>query len=197
MGVNGSDWQIAYLGWSGFHLQRPAGPHIFIDPPKATIFPGNSAVIVFITHGHPEHLGGVMDLVAGDLETGNNSGHGVTIIASKTVCNYLEDRYRPDNVNFIAVSPGQQQALTAGIGFEVFQWRHMPLLPPGLWPAVRHILSMIRKFRAAARIIKMSLNGPKGPGRMLGYRVQLSSDVTIVIYGEGLHRRCSVDDVAP
>lgn len=186
-----SNWEILYLGWSGFHIFRHEGPHFFIDPPKATVFPDTATTIIFITHGHPEHLGGTLDLLAE-----YDVGRAVTIIASKVVCRFLAGRGRSASVNFIEVGPGQKRSLAPDMGFEVFQWRHMPLLPPGFAAASRHIVNIVRKFRGAWQIIRMSLQGPRGPGQMLGYLLRLPEEVTVIIYGEGLHRRCSLKEVA-
>ena len=99
-------------------------------------------------------------------------------------------------MDFIKVEPGQKQDLAPGSSFEVFQWKHMPLLPPGLGAAARHIFHILRHFRAAWRIIRMSLNGPRGPGEMLGYLLRLPEGTNIIIYGEGLHRHSRIEDVA-
>ena len=184
------------MGWSGFHIYRPEihGPeslHIYIDPPKGTFFGNEGAITIFITHGHPEHLGGTVDHIR-EIATEQIS----TVIASETVCQYLSGECQRDKVRFINVKPGQEQTLVADIGFEVFQWQHMPLLPSGFRAAVRHAFSILRRFRVAWRIIKMSIHGPKGPGEMLGYLLRLPEGVNIIIYGEGLHRHSRVEDVA-
>ncbi len=188
---NSSSWNISYLGWSGFDIFRSdQGPHIFIDPPKGTVFPVEAALIIFITHGHPEHLGGTLDLLAK-----GGGGQDITLIGSKTVCQYLTGHCRADRVSFREIDPGQKYSLDKETGFEVFPWQHMPLLPPGIRPAIRHILAILKNFPLAWRIIRMSLGGPRGPGPMLGYLLHLPGDSRIMVYGEGLHRRCQPGDV--
>lgn len=185
-----SDWTVAYLGWSGFHIRNSKNCHVFIDPPKRTSFPKDTAITIFITHGHPEHLGGTIDCIRqGGAEL------PITVIASETVCRYLSGECRRGAVDLIDVRPGQKQVLLSDIGFEVFQWQHMPLLPPGLGAAARHIFHILRRFPMAWRIIWMSMRGPKGPGEMLGYLLHLPDGKSIIIYGEGLHRHSRAEDV--
>ena len=184
-------WHINYLGWSGFHIHRVGDQHQFIDPPKGTCFPIQKPICIFITHGHPEHLGGTLDFLR-DARV----SQPVTVVASQTVCSYLQAQTRQEKVTFSIATPGQFHRQAQSVGFEVFQWQHMPLLPPGVGPAFRHIYQIIRGYRAAWRILKMTMAGPKGAGAMLGYVLHLDDESSVIVYGEGLHRRCRADAVA-
>jgi len=190
-GLTSPHWKIDYLGWSGFHIHHAGADHIFVDPPKGTAFPRDAEVTIFITHGHPEHLGGILDLIRK-----GTAGPGVRVMASPTVCRYLARQNLRTDVTFHAVKPGAQKILDPAIGIEVFEWRHMPLLPPGAGAAVRHVLHILRRWPDAWRVIKMSLRGPRGAGKMLGYLLRLKGDRDFIIYGEGLHRRTAIEQVA-
>ncbi|MCF8474032.1 MAG: hypothetical protein K9G26_04980 [Emcibacter sp.] len=191
-----SVWEIDYLGWSGFHIHHACHegknlPHIYVDPPKGTKFSAEEEGIIFITHGHPEHLIGAMEYLT-DITVKSRT----VIVASQQVCQYLAQINQRTNVDFIIAQPEQQLKITAKISVQVFEWHHMPLLPPGVGAALRHIFQILRKIGTAWRIIRMSLKGPKGAGKMLGYILRLSGGKDIIVYGEGLHRRCQPEDVA-
>lgn len=191
-----SVWEIDYLGWSGFHIHHPRqkrnGPsHIYIDPPKGTKFSTEEEGIIFITHGHPEHLVGAMEYLT-DITVKSST----VIVASQQVCQYLEQINQRTNVAFIIAHPGQRLKMAAEISVQVFEWHHMPLLPPGIGAALRHIFQILRKIDTAWRIIRMSLKGPRGAGKMLGYLLRLPGDKDIIVYGEGLHRHCHPEEVA-
>ncbi len=181
--------KIDYLGWSGFHIHNHKDINVFIDPPRKTSFM-NGENIIFISHGHPEHLGGTLDYVKD-----KSSQQPTTIIASKNVCSYLKHHCQRDYVNFINVRSLERRILTPTISFEAFKWSHMPLLPPGIGAALGHLWQLIKGYRTAWRIIKMSLGGPFGAGEMLGYVLKFKNDQNIIIYGEGLHRNCNLKDV--
>lgn len=181
--------EIKYLGWSGFHIHTPSGENIFIDPPKGTIFP-KTELIIFITHGHPEHIGGTLNFLR-DPSTDQK----LTIISSKKISSYLREKCKKNNITFVNTHNYDQRVLSPYLSFKSFNWTHMPLLPPGILASLRHILKMIKGFRLAWKIIRKSLNGPLGSGGYLGYILDLKSGPNIIIYGEGLHRHSSLQDV--
>lgn len=180
--------QIEYLGWSGFRITLYDGAEIYVDPPKGTKFPDQD-LLILITHGHPEHLGGTLDHVrdmASDQQT--------TIVASKTVCRYLDKECRSAKVNFNPTEPLEVSMLSGGVRITSFEWHHMPLLPPGFIAPIRHTWHILKGFKHTWNILKMSLKGPKGAGVMLGYALNINGE-SIIIYGEGLHRHCNAADV--
>lgn len=181
--------KIDYLGWSGFHIYNDEEPHIYIDPPKGTRFPSGE-LIILLTHGHPEHLGGTYDLVK--TEPINQK---ITIIASGTVCKFLKKSLLNNNIGFIKVRPLETHRLSKSTEIISFRWSHMPLLPPGIKAASQHIWHLLKGGIHALNIMKMSLKGPNGAGTMLGYIIKIN-DQNIIVYGEGLHRQCKVEDVS-
>lgn len=180
---------IDYLGWSGFHIYNNDDPHIFIDPPKGTNFPSGE-LIILLTHGHPEHLGGTYDLAQTEL-----ADQKVTIIASRTVCRFFKQPHLNNTIKFIEVHPLETHILSPSIKIISFRWSHMPLLPPGIKAASEHIWHLLKGGIHALNILKMSLKGPSGAGTMLGYIIKIN-DQNIIVYGEGLHRQCKMEEVS-
>jgi len=180
--------KIDYLGWSGFSIEQKSGPKIFIDPPKGTSFEGEK-IIILITHAHPEHLGGTLDHIR---STGCEKP--TIIIASATVCAFFKKQCLNKHVEFITAQPLETLTAVKDCQITPFEWTHMPLLPPGFNAAIRHIWQIIKGYKHTLNILKMSLKGPIGAGTMLGYTLKLA-DQNIIIYGEGLHRHCKVEDV--
>jgi len=178
----GGEVTIEYLGWSGFRIQRPGGRAILLDPPTASALAGDTPAIVLITHAHPEHLAGVR------AHLQNQRAANVTVYASRPVCRYLTRRARGDCVRLVRLHPGQSCTLDTGARMEVFEWRHLPLLPPGWGAGLRHLGRLLARPGLAARIAGAGLAGPRA-GPMLGFRLSVAGR-RLVAYGEGLHRRC-------
>jgi len=91
-------------------------------------------------------------------------------------------------VRFEPVTAGGFFADGKGVQAEAFSWRHMPLLPPGIIPACRHVWRLLRGWRKATSIIRMMLTGPRRAGEMLGFVLTVGEDMSVIAYGEGLHR---------
>jgi len=184
-------YAIDYLGWSGFHLHGPGVPSIFIDPPKGTRFPDSGDVFILLTHGHPEHLGGTIDVLNRPHRGGN-----VTLVASAWLCRYFKRQHPTRGVTLCPARKGEHISLPGDVSISVFSWTHMPLLPPGLGASARHLWKLTRKASTAWQIVRMMMRGPKWAGPMLGYKVEYKGKAVAVAYGEGLHRRCDPGAVA-
>lgn len=181
---------LAYLGWSGFRLQFHPNSPIYIDPPKGTVFPVTGDVVVLLTHGHPEHLGGTISLLKSDCSC------EVTIVASTRLCVYLSSVNKLQRITFRGVSAGLDVRLSNGISLSIFSWDHIPLMPPGLPATFQHAWRLLRHAQEAWRIIRMMLKGPKVAGPMIGFVIHQPKHAPVIIYGEGLHRRCRKREVA-
>lgn len=183
------DPTIAYMGWSGFRIDRPDGSLILVDPPAKVPIPSDRTLYVLITHGHPEHLGGAKGLLA------RAATAPMKICASPGVCRYLSHRKPKRGVTFIPADEGRHLQLAKDLAVEIFPWRHLPLLPPGgVAPAFAHLLALSSRPVLAARIIRAGVLGPR-PDPMLGFRINSNGD-TIIAYGEGLHRLCASAEAA-
>ncbi len=181
--------RLSYLGWSGFRLDLPGEAVLYIDPPPGTLTPHPAPVCVLLTHGHPEHIDGTRELLAG-----TSGGTPLTVTASTTVCRYLARRYAGAGVRLRPVHAGERVQLTAGVRARVFGWRHLPLLPPGRGASVQHVRQLASRPGLALRIVARAMAGPL-PGAMLGFDLDVAG-ARIIAWGEGLHRRCTAAEVA-
>lgn len=179
----GGEISISYLGWSGFRIDRQDGVPIFIDPDARAELPLGRPLVILLTHGHPEHLGGTRAY----LERAGN-GADATIFASTAICRHLARRSKAGRLKFKPVCPGMRLEADGGVSITVFQWQHLPLLPYGFGPAVRHVAQLLSNPQLALRIAWAGLTGPR-PGPMLGFQIGFG-DGDVVAYGEGLHRFC-------
>ncbi len=175
-----SDLQLHYLGWSGFWIVCPGGAELYIDPPPDYSLPLDRETHVLITHGHPEHIAAALEHLC---KPARKACH---VAASPRICRYM--RRRSDNAaDQFTICEAQQRINFAGLGIDIFQWQHMPLLPPGIRPALHHIKSLISHPALALRIIVAGLRGPL-PWPMLGFRIEIPDAPAVLVYGEGLHR---------
>lgn len=175
--------KITYLDWSGFRIERQGQAIIFLDPPAKAVLPGDRPLLIFLSHGHPEHLAGTRTY----LERMGTDARA-TIIASAAVCRYLSRHTQASGVVFKPVRPGERLDLGEGCGVDVFRWRHLPLLPPGLMPSVRHVAHLLSNLNLAAKIAWAGVTGPRAEP-MLGFHLCLGG-WEVLAYGEGLHRKC-------
>ena len=188
MPIGSSEVCGSYLGWSGFRLTWPDGPPIFLDPPDAESLRPDEPVWLLISHGHPEHVAGAIAHLADSTRTAP-----VTVLASAPVCRHFRRRYGRAQDQFVPCQAGQRVNLH-NLQIDVFPWRHMRLLPPGLGPAAQHLRCVAGRPRLAWQIIRKSLCGPPA-GAMLGYRLIPKNGPRIMWYSEGLHRLTPVDQV--
>lgn len=180
--MNGDpDLTLIHLGWSGFRLDFPNGRKIYIDPPAGAPLPLDRDTTVLITHAHPEHLAGTLEHVRNPARQAH-----VQVAAPAAVCRFLRKRSSRPGDSFTACT-GPQQITVSGFEIDVFTWRHMPLLPPGLKPALHHIRRLASRPLLAWRTIAAGLRGPL-PFPMLGYRIVAPEGLRVLVYGEGLHR---------
>ena len=175
-----SDLQLNYLGWSGFRIVCPGGTELYVDPPPDYTLPLERETLVLITHGHPEHIATTLEHLR---KSARKACH---VAAAPGLCRYM--RRRSDNAadQFTACEP-QQRVNISGIDINIFQWQHMPLLPPGITPALHHVKRLISRPALALRIIIAGLHGPL-PWPMLGFRIVPPNGPAVLVYGEGLHR---------
>ena len=162
---------------------------MLIDPPAGVLLPADRPLFILITHGHPEHLGGVRALLAGA------SPATITICASPAINRSLSRRTGRRSVTFVDAHAGERVTLADGVEVEIFLWKHLPLLPPGgVVSAIAHLLALASRPLLAARIVRAGIAGPR-PDPMLGFRI-IIGEKRILAYGEGLHRLCTPPEAA-
>lgn len=181
---------LRYLGWSGFEIVFGDGLRLFIDPPQAEVLPDDGSAIVFLTHGHPEHVGGLRSWL-----NGHRGEQTISIVASPRLCRYFEGSGHGSQSQCHPVSGGAQTLLPGNLRVDVFKWHHLSLLPPGLGAKIHHIRRLMSRPRLAARILRAAASGPRA-APMLGFTLSRPGAPQIVIYGEGLHRRTPPAEVA-
>lgn len=175
--------ELCYQGWSGLVVRAAAGRTggaLAFDPcPTEPL--GAERVALLLTHGHPEHVQGSLAHLRREERA------PVTVVASPHVCRWLRRAAREAD-RFVPVTAGDRVEVE-GWAVRVFEWEHMPLLPPGALHAVRHILALVSHPRGLAKIAFGGMTGPRH-GPMLGYTVRApGGGGALVYYGEGLHRK--------
>ena len=128
--------RLSYQGWSGCIVHAPRGsaastlafdpsPGLELEPVAATLL---------LTHGHFEHVNGAL------AHLRRAQREPVAVIASKHLCRYLERRSAGQDDRFVPVDVGSRVEAN-GWEVRVFEWEHMPLLPPGTGPARERFLA--------------------------------------------------------
>ena len=172
--------QLTYQGWSGFVVDSEDGPPLLFDPsPDVTL--DTHPMVIAITHGHPEHVRGTLSHI------GRTDRAPVAVVASRSVCQFLERRSACPGDRFFPVDVGAELDVD-GWKFRIFAWRHMTLLPPGVWNSVRHLWKIFTHPIRLAGVGLQSLNGPRH-APMLGFHITAPGSPGPLAYiGEGLHR---------
>ncbi len=109
------------------------------------------------------------------------------------MCRYLKYRYGRKDDRFISCFPGDVKTLS-GLKIDVFNWRHMPLLPSGLFPGICYLFRMILHMGFTLKVIRNGLKLIK-VGPMLGFRIVPKSGPRLLLYSEGLHKHTSKKEV--
>lgn len=175
---------LRYQGWSGCAVRPPEGSHaspLVFDPSPGVELEGG-ALTLLLTHGHFEHVDGAL------AHLRRREREPVTVVASSPLCQFLERRAARPGDRLVPVG-ADSRVEANGWEIRVFEWVHMPLLPPGAGPAARYLLKLMKHPRGLA---KMAVGGARGPRHrpMLGYCVRASAaSGWLVYYGEGIHRQ--------
>lgn len=184
---------IHYFGWSGVALQHGdtlIGFDLFGEAVTWDVLPKTSTMILCVTHGHPEHCGSLRQLLS-DRDAPLDRVH---VVSSPAVIDHVT---RGVQIPSDQIHPIEKNgALTIGNArVTAFEWKHMPLLPPGLDRKLDYAAHVLRHPLELARVgasgLRLPMNAP-----MLGYHVAFIDGPSVLNYSEGLHRLTEQHEVA-
>ncbi len=182
-----SKFKLVYQGWSGCIIDSDNITPTVVFDPSPDSFLKSKSMIVFLTHGHPEHYQGILKYIV------NTKREPVVVVGSRTMCKYLKKRTALSEDKFLSVDPGDHLELNE-IKIIVFSWKHMGLLPDGF---VLKLIYLKKLIMHPFVLIKIAINGISGPAHspMLGYKIQYGTGKSLIYYGEGLHRKVSQKEI--
>jgi len=176
--------EVQYFGWSGItirHGDTLIGFDLFGEAVTWEALPDAATTMLCVTHGHPEHCGALRRF----LSAPGARLDGTHVISSQPVIDHVT-RGLKRAANAHALTENAFVAIN-GSRVSAFEWRHVPLLPPGARAKTSYTAHVLRRPLTFARIaisgFRLPLNAP-----MLGFRVALADGLTLLNYSEGLHR---------
>jgi len=180
--------RIRYFGWSGVAVEH-AETLVAIDLAGEKVgwgaLNGARTVVLCATHGHPDHLGTYRKLLA-DPEARDHVDR-THFVASRPVVDHVEKRSVLPGERLHVSEPGDELRF-GEVRLRPFTWRHLPLLPPGIWEKADYLVQLMRRPVSLARIAVTGLRLPmRAPTH--GFHVTYSDGCTVLDYGEGLHRK--------
>jgi len=179
--------EIRYFGWSGVTIRHGdvvVGVDLFGDAVTWDALGGATTIILFLTHGHPEHCGSLRRFLS---QPGARPDLSTThLISSAAVLDHV--------ARGTALPAANAHPLEAGVGVAIdgtrvtaFAWKHMPLLPPGIRPKIAYAAHLLSH---PIELMRIGLSGLRLPMRapMLGFHMTFADGRTVLNYAEGLHR---------
>lgn len=186
--------QIHYFGWSGIavqHCNTLVGFDLFGDAVTWDSLKSNQPMLFCLTHGHPEHAGSLRKF----LEAPNARPYlpNIHLISSQDVIQHINRHniLAPENVH--PVKDGEDITINS-IKVTVFNWAHMPLLPPGFREKLEYIFQLIIHPIDLIRIGTLGLSLPMNAPQ-LGFHITYPDGKTILNYSEGVHRLTNPGEV--
>jgi hypothetical protein len=141
-----------------------------------------ATTVLCLTHGHPEHCGSMRRF----LSSANAPLVATHLVSSAPVVDHVTRGIALPAANAHRVKAGERVSID-GASIAVFEWRHMPLLPPGARAKASyaaHVLSRPIEFaRVASSGLRLPMRAP-----MLGFHITFPDGRSVLNYAEGLHR---------
>lgn len=179
--------KIHYFGWSGVAIQHGdtlVGVDLFGEAVTWDKVSQSPAIILCLTHGHPEHCGSLRRfLLAPQARPYLSRTH---LVSSPPVVAHIQRGgvLPPQQVH--SVGEGDR-VIIGGVHITAFSWRHLPLLPSGLRPSLEYLAHLASRPLDLVRIglagLQLPMNAP-----MLGFHIRFADGQTVLNYAEGLHR---------
>ena len=178
---------LRYFGWSALSLETPAGT-LFFDPfyrqycgaEWFTLEDFAHAKVVCVTHGHEEHY---LDTPAVLKRS------GATVVADKSVCNYLGWRSGIARDKRVPIRPFETRELP-GFKISAFHWQHRDInLVKALSKAVFHGNSTQLAW-AWSSAINAPFYAP-----YTGFHVELPDGLRILNYNEGFNTKMTEREI--
>lgn len=186
---------VTYYGWSRVALSHANTTVAFdmgADRGLWEMVAEKSALVLCVTHGHPDHIAALRQLLQQPEATPHVSR--THIVSSPFVINYLIKKGCP-------LAAGNMHAITDGESVSIadavvvgFTWRHAPLAPPELRQKISYAAHVLAHSLAAANIALRAIGFPlQAP--MLGYHITFRDGLTVLNYAEGLHHFTNQNEV--
>lgn len=177
--------EIRYFGWSGVTIrygETLVGIDLFGDAVTWDALGDAAATILCVTHGHPEHCGSLRRF----LSAAGPRLATTHVVSSPSVVNHLLRSVSLPPANAHRVEGGATLPVD-GVRVTAFDWKHMPLLPPGMGARLAYAASLLGRPIELARV---ALSGLRLPMRapMLGFHLAFPGGPSALNYAEGLHR---------
>ncbi len=186
--------QIQYFGWSAITLQYggvQVGFDLYGEDVSWDALDSNLPKLFCLTHGHPEHAGSLQSF----LESPEARPHlpNVHLISSAEVIRHINRNGILASENVHPVGDGDSVAV-AGVVVTVFQWVHMPLLPPGLREKTEYLFQLLTHPIQLVRIGMLGLSLPMNAPQ-LGFHIAYPDGTSALNYSEGMHRLTNAAEV--
>jgi hypothetical protein len=178
---------VRYFDWSSITVQRQQtviGFDLFGRAVTWAALDPAATKILCVTHGHPEHCGSLRSFLS--APAGRSGLASTHVISSPPVIDYVtaSTGLTIDHAHCVAAN---EAVSINGTRITAFEWKHMPLLPPG--PRAKasffaHVLlHPISLMRIGVSGLRLPMNAP-----MLGFHVKFADGFSVLNYSEGLHR---------
>lgn len=186
--------ELQYFGWSGVAIRQGTtlvGFDLFGEAVTWPTLSVSEAIILCVTHGHPEHVGSLRRLLrAPEARAQLPKTH---LVSSPPVVAYVNHHALLPASQTHALREGEAVRI-GGVEVAAFRWAHAPLFPAGLRAKGAYLTTLLSHPLVLADILLPGLRVPrKAP--TLGFRVAFADSLRVANYSEGMHPQTEVGEV--